>query len=244
MYSGKKLYGEEEFMNIIFDLDDTIYNLMEPFERVHNDLYADQTDVPCEELFEASRIYSDEAFYMEAQGLITRDEEFAYRIKKTYADAGIEVSDAEAKQFEVKYRSYQKKIHIPDGIVKILDFCKQKKIFTAILTNGKRTSQWAKVEALNLEHWIPKELIFISEELPAPKPDVRAFEAVQTKLFLDPKETWFVGDTFEVDVDGACRAGWHMIWYNHRHRTAPTKEICPDYEVSTEEELLAIIERL
>lgn len=231
-------------MNIIFDLDDTIYNLMEPFERVHKELYADQTKMSCEELFQASRIYSDEAFYMEAKGLITREEEFAYRIKKTYADAGIQVSDEDAKIFEKKYRLYQQQIHIPDGIVKVLEECKKKDILIAAITNGKRVSQWKKVKALHLEDWILTERIFISEELPAPKPDVRAFAAVQEKLNLDPEETWFIGDTFEVDVDGAIRAGWHVIWYNHRKRMAPTKEIRPDYEVRTEEELLEIVRGL
>ena len=37
--------------NIIFDVDDTIYNLMEPFEKTHNEMFADQTDTDCEEIF-------------------------------------------------------------------------------------------------------------------------------------------------------------------------------------------------
>ena len=40
----------------------------------------------CEELFEASRTYSDEAFCMSREGKISEDEEFAYRVQKTYAD--------------------------------------------------------------------------------------------------------------------------------------------------------------
>ena len=50
--------------NIIFDVDDTLYNLMEPFEKAHKELMAARTDADCEELFEASRTYSDEAFCM------------------------------------------------------------------------------------------------------------------------------------------------------------------------------------
>lgn len=29
---------------------------------------------------------------------------------------------------------------------------------------------------------------------------------------LDPEETWFIGDTFEIDVVGAKNSGWHVIW--------------------------------
>ena len=50
--------------NIIFDVDDTLYNLMEPFEKAHKELMAARTDADCEELFEASRTYSDEAFFV------------------------------------------------------------------------------------------------------------------------------------------------------------------------------------
>ena len=57
--------------NIIFDVDDTLYNLMEPFEKAHKELMAARTDADCEELFEASRTYSDEAFCMSREGKIS-----------------------------------------------------------------------------------------------------------------------------------------------------------------------------
>ena len=54
-------------MKIIFDVDDTIYNLMQPFFEAHNEIYGSRTDADCEQLFMASRIYSDEAFYMQKE---------------------------------------------------------------------------------------------------------------------------------------------------------------------------------
>ena len=83
--------------NVIFDVDDTLYDLMEPFQKAHKELMAARTDADCEELFEASRTYSDEAFCMSREGKISEDEEFAYRVQKTYADVGVEVSKEEAK---------------------------------------------------------------------------------------------------------------------------------------------------
>ena len=106
--------------NIIFDVDDTLYNLMEPFEKAHKELMAARTDADCEELFEASRTYSDEAFCMSREGKISEDEEFAYRVQKTYADVGVEVSKEEAKQFEERYRYYQKHIQVPEITKQIL----------------------------------------------------------------------------------------------------------------------------
>ena len=88
--------------NVIFDVDDTLYNLMEPFEKAHKELMAARTDADCEELFEASRTYSDEAFCMSREGKISEDEEFAYRVQKTYADVGVEVSKEEATSELIK----------------------------------------------------------------------------------------------------------------------------------------------
>ena len=106
--------------NVIFDVDDTLYDLMEAFDKVHKEFFEDKTKEDCEELFKRSRIYSDEAFYMAREGKISHDDEFAYRIQKTYKDSGIEVSKEEAKQFEERYRYHQKHIHVPDGIKALL----------------------------------------------------------------------------------------------------------------------------
>ena len=229
---------------IIFDVDDTIYNLMEPFERAHMDLYADQTDADCEELFKASRVHSDVAFYRVAEGKMPKEDEFAYRIIHSYQDVGIEVSKEEAKVFEEKYRYYQTRIHVPDGIKQILDLCVEKQIPIAVLTNGRVQNQGKKMDVLGLEHWFKKEHLFISEAIGATKPSREAFLAVQQALDVEPENTWFIGDTFEVDIDGACGAGWHSIWYNHRKRSMPEGEAKPDYEVRTEGELFQVIQKI
>ena len=203
--------------NIIFDVDDTLYNLMEPFEKAHKELMAARTDADCEELFEASRTYSDEAFCMSREGKISEDEEFAYRVQKTYADVGVEVSKEEAKQFEERYRYYQKHIQVPEITKQILDHCKEN-YRIGILTNGTTKNQ--------------------------AKPDVKAFHTVQKEMKLDPEETWFIGDTFEIDVVGAKNSGWHVIWFNHRNRPMPEGDIVPDVEVTSRQELFEYIKKL
>ena len=55
-------------MNLVFDLDDTLYDLSEPFRRSHKDLFAEQLGEDCEELFRMSRIYSDEVLALEKEG--------------------------------------------------------------------------------------------------------------------------------------------------------------------------------
>ena len=209
--------------NIIFDVDDTLYNLMEPFEKAHKELMAARTDADCEELFEASRTYSDEAFCMSREGKISEDEEFAYRVQKTYADVGVEVSKEEAKQF--------------------LDHCKEN-YRIGILTNGTTKNQGKKLETLGSDHWFNPKTMFISDSIGAAKPDVKAFHTVQKEMKLNPEETWFIGDTFEIDVVGAKNSGWHVIWFNHRNRPMPEGDIVPDVEVTSGQELFEYIKKL
>lgn len=227
--------------NVIFDVDDTLYDLMEAFEKAHKELFADKTKEDCEELFKRSRTYSDEAFYMAREGKISHDEEFAYRIQKTYMDSGIEVSKEDAKQFEERYRYHQKHIHLPEGIKKLLNLCKESGKTIGILTNGTEKQQGQKLKTLGLDQWFEKENMFISDVIGFTKPNVKAFQIVQEKMNLNPEETWFVGDTFEVDVAGAKNAGWHVIWFNHRRRLMPEGDIKPDIEVRNVEELIDVI---
>ena len=231
-------------VKIIFDLDDTLYDLMEPFQKAHEEVFGDQTDADCEQLFMASRIYSDKAFYLVRDGKMPKEEEFTYRIRKTYQDVGLKPDRQETDWFEERYRYYQKHLHVPEGIRNILDFCVKQNMVIGILTNGTAVNQGKKIEVLGMERWFPKERIFISDEVGATKPDVRAFQAVENSMNLDPKDIWFVGDTFEVDVDGAHNAGWHIIWFNHRKRKAPEGARQPDLEVKSAEELLEAVKKL
>lgn len=231
-------------MYFVFDLDDTLYDLMEPFQRAHNELFAVRTEVPCQQLFLSSRRYSDEAFYQWVQGLISKKEEFSYRIRKTYEAVGVTVSEEEIQEFEAKYRAYQKEIHLPDKMISLLEDLKNKRISMAILSNGKNKDQKKKVESLGITNWISEEKIFISENLLAPKPDVRAFQTVEQKLQLNPEDTWFVGDTYEVDIVGAMKAGWNTIWYNHRKKNIPPGGALPDYEVEDIKKLRNTIRKI
>ena len=56
-------------MNIVFDVDDTMYDLMEPFRMAHERYFADRTMADCAGLFDQSRIYSDVILEQERQGI-------------------------------------------------------------------------------------------------------------------------------------------------------------------------------
>lgn len=228
-------------MNLVFDMDDTMYDLMEPFKKVHDKIFADRKDVDCERLFMLSRINSDIILEWEKSGKIRKEDTFFQRMRMTYQDVGIDLTREEGDYFEEEYRYYQTEIVIFEFMKEILDFCKEEWIPIAVLTNGRSKGQRKKVEYLNLEQWFAYDRIFVSEEMGFQKPDVRAFKMIEADLRFQPEDTWYVGDTYESDIVGASRAGWHTIWFNHRRRPVPGAMNLAEEEVYTGEALLSLI---
>lgn len=231
-------------IKIVFDLDDTIYDLSEPFRIVHKELFSDILGENCDELFLKSRIYSDEILAMEWEGKIDPKDTFFFRMKKTYADVNYDMDRKMAAVFEEKYRYYQKHVVVPDGIKKMLDWCNAAGIPIGVLTNGSVKEQGNKFTALELHRWFEQEYLFVSKGIGYWKPDARAFDVVKDVMGGKTENMWYVGDTYEMDVIGAKNAGWNVIWFNHRNREVPGKKNLADMTVHTAEELLEALKGL
>ena len=231
-------------MNLVFDLDDTIYNLMEPFQATHETLYKDKTAVDATTLFMKSRVVCDEVVKKERAGLIAPEDVFYMRIKLAYEDYGIEIDREAAAEFERIYRINQKMIKPDEEVRELLDFCREKQICKAVLTNGVEKDQKNKAAFLKLNRWFPEENIFVSGAIGHQKPEPGAFHYVQTKLKLNPQETWYIGDSYDFDVRGAHGAGWRSIWYNHRQRPCPDEKNLADITVENSRDLKEIIKKM
>ena len=59
---------------IIFDVDDTLYDLAAPYRRAFAEIFADRPDLDVDELFKLSRVKSDEAFELLSAGKITSED--------------------------------------------------------------------------------------------------------------------------------------------------------------------------
>ena len=201
---------------IVFDVDDTLYDLSGPFKEAFHELY------PLEELdlegaFLASRRYSDSVY-------------------------GKNMDAQEALHFQEIYEKHQHMIHMTEAMQEFLKELSDKMVL-GIITNGPSGHQWDKICALEATRWIPKDHVFISGEYGVAKPERRIFELVQEKLKLQPQEFCYVGDSYENDIEGAKGAGWNAIWYNHRNHR-PTGSAEPDYMVRSEKELLELLSQV
>ena len=225
-------------MNLIFDLDDTLYDMMQPFQRACHAVWGHPLPVDPWTLFIRSRRVSDALYPLIAEGRLTVDEVGRQRILQAAFASGIAMSEADAARFQQCYRASQYDASLSPGMRDLLDRLVHSQVTIGILTNGPAEHQRRKIEGLALNRWFAPDHIFISGAIGLQKPDPRAFWHVQEALRLKPEATWYIGDSPSCDVRGALDAGWHMLFFNRRDHAA---SLCPDVTITTEEALIAWI---
>ena len=225
---------------ILFDIDDTLYDLSIPFKEAFREFFPGE-EMDLDGAFLASRKYSDRIYDRSLSGEISMEEMYIYRLGNAFRDYGKIIDGATALQFQSVYEKRQHEIRMTEEMERMLEEL-SRKMTLGIITNGPSEHQRDKVRALGVERWIPMERIWISGDLGVGKPHKEIFEAAREKLGLKPEELCFVGDAYGHDILGAKGAGWKAVWFNHRGRQA-TGEVMPDYEVRSEQELIALLEK-
>nr|WP_035724439.1 HAD family hydrolase [Gracilibacillus boraciitolerans] len=229
---------------IIFDVDDTLYDQLQPFHKaVHQQLNTSFNNDEIKALYLASRKYSDEVFEKHMNGgEITALDLQTYRITKACQDFGISLTYQQAVTFQETYLHEQQQIQLFPAIVELLDSLYANNKQLAILTNGEVDHQMMKVQRLGITQWVPAEHIFVSARVGYSKPSQKLFEYVENTLELDKDHTVYIGDSFENDIIGAKQMGWSAIWMNHRQRTKPVSNHQPDHTIESSDDLLAIFD--
>lgn len=222
----------------VFDVDDTLYDQVQPFKRAYIKLFGREDD-NIDKIFVSSRKYSDEVFEASESGLMTMEEMYIYRIRGALGDFGISVSDERALAFQRYYEEFQREITMSGQIKRLLSDLRPRAKM-GVITNGPTKHQWSKINALGLTKWIPGQNILVSGEVGAAKPGRKIFDLAIDRMELDKNEAYFVGDSPENDVAGAANAGWKTIWFNRRNRE-DALSVKPDYTVRSEGELYDLL---
>ena len=210
---------EKRVIGLVFDVDDTLYEQIAPFENAYKSLF--DMDIDMEQFYLLSRYYSDVKFEASRNGEMTMDEYHIYRIQEAAKDLGVILTDEQALDMQKEYKKNQQKLQMSDITISILELAKENNIKLGIITNGPSEHQWSKVEALGVERWINKDNIVVSGDYDINKPDVRIFEIMKEKLQLPIDSLYYIGDLLENDIVGANNAGWKAIWINRYKKKLP-----------------------
>ena len=137
---------------------------------------------------------------------------------------GQAMTDAEASAvFEGYLERYEAGWRLFDDAVPALRRARDAGLAVAILTNGDRTQQLQKIGRFALDAEV--DAIICSSDLPAGKPDPRAYAAVLEALDVPPHVSLMIGDSYEADYEGALGSGMRAVLLDRagRHDSGPDR---------------------
>ncbi|MDU4697834.1 MAG: HAD family hydrolase [Paenibacillus sp.] len=204
---------------VFFDVDDTLYDHLQPFRAALVETLSTGPDFPYEPAYHRMRYYSD-FLSAEAGGTPTHGQELesmrTKRFVRSLGEFGLTLTTEQAATVQTAYLNRQFDIQPFPGAMELIGELQARGIVVGVITNGPPEHQWRKIRALGVDKLIPAELVFISGAVGLTKPDVRLFELIAGKLDKSPEQCCYIGDSWRNDVVGAAGAGWQVIWFNHR----------------------------
>ncbi|PAF29851.1 HAD family hydrolase [Paenibacillus sp. 7516] len=205
---------------IFFDVDDTLYDHLQPLRGALQEVLGLADDVPYAEVYHRFRYYSD--WLSDQEGLSAIPEAEAVermrrrRFELTMKEFGVPLSEGQGEALQAQYLSRQFQIQPFEGAYDLMKSLMADGHFVGLITNGEGRHQRRKLEALNVFDLVPEERIFISGTIGYAKPDRQLFEHVNKQTGTDARSSYYIGDSWRNDVVGAVNAGWNVIWFNHR----------------------------
>lgn len=222
---------------IFFDVDDTLYDQVDTFQRAYDTVFGERFELDIKELFKARGRRSDEVFEASQKGIITMEEMYIYRGQKAFEDIGIEITADEALALQEAYARCQANLIMPETTRQMLDNLKKQDILLGVITNGPSAHQWKKVNVLKLQSWMKKENLIVSGDIGINKPDRGIFDEAKARIGSEIEEFWFVGDNYANDILGAKNAGWKALWLNRWRKKLQPEDIQPDVMVYDDREM-------
>ncbi len=104
-----------------------------------------------------------------------------------------------------------------DDVADLLVRAAASQLRLAVVTNGPSDLQRDKLAALGLSDAF--DVVVISGEIGAAKPDAAVFHLATRQLGVEPGRVWHIGDSPTTDVAGARAAGLIAVWLDRDGRS-------------------------
>lgn len=200
-------------MNIVFDLDDTLYDVSKIFETSLNSIFPEVKGFDYCKMYATFRKYSNYYFNYSLQGEKQLIEMQINRIIDTLAFYNISCTREQAIRFHEYYEFKQYSVKLSNKVKEVLDKLQKEGYKLGLITNGDSFRQRQKIKSLGLTKYFEKNII-ISGDHNYNKPDIEIFKIYEK--MTNGSKFLFVGDSYEHDVVGALNSGWRPIWINRR----------------------------
>lgn len=197
---------------IIFDLDDTLY----AYNPLDKKARANVEKFTCEMLDISSEQYK-EAYQFGRQETKKRLPDVGaghnrlLYCQKTLEYLGVPPMPLSLRMYEQYWGTFLQEMKVFAGVKELFALLKEKNIPIVICTDLTAHVQHRKIEALGIAQDI--KYLVSSEEAGREKPAKEMFDLCLEKLKLPPEHIWYVGDSFQKDVEGAMKAGMKAVWF-------------------------------
>jgi len=230
-----------KYRHLFFDLDHTLWdfdaNARATLSQLHIDLDLVSKGVHDFERFHQSYLAHNEKLWARyRKGFIRQDELRLKRMWLTLLDFKI-ADEALSRQLSELFLQLlpTRTILFPDT-VEVLQYLQEKGYALHLITNGFEQTQHSKLQSSGLAPFFRE--VITSECSNSLKPQKEIFDYALAKAGADRSESIMIGDSLEVDIEGALRAGIDAIHVNYNDTKA--ENIRPTFTVRTLRELEAI----
>jgi putative hydrolase of the HAD superfamily len=228
------------YKSIFFDLDDTLWdtyhNNKECLAEIFADYKFDRHYDSFEAFFQNYMPYNLMLWEKYRKHEIDRQTLILERFLHVLRPMGINDTEYVLKLNWDFLQRTSKKTKLITGAVELLEYVKPfYRLF--ILSNGFREIQALKLQNSGIFSYFQK--IILSEDANIQKPHKEIFDFALKNTNSRRTESLMIGDSLEIDVEGAWFAKIDQIWYNPEN--LPFNRIMPTYQVRTLSEIRDII---
>jgi putative hydrolase of the HAD superfamily len=226
-----------KYRHLFFDLDHTLWdfdsNARVTLEAIYEDLQLKTRGVHDFELFYRNYLAHNERLWDRyRRGYIRQDELRVKRMWLALLDFKI-ADDALSKAMSVKFLDLlpTRTILFPHA-KEILQYLKDKNYELHLITNGFEKVQHSKLRNSGLDIFFGE--VITSEGSNSLKPNKEIFDYAFNKTGAAAATSIMLGDTLDVDIQGAINVGMDQVFVNH---LKITPDIKPTYTVTSLKEL-------
>jgi putative hydrolase of the HAD superfamily len=228
---------EKKYKHLFFDLDHTLWdfdaNSKITLEDLYETMHLSSRGVNDFEMFYKNYLIHNEKLWERYRnGFIKVDELRWKRMWLTLLDFKIGDENL-AREMGNRFLELlpTRKLLFP-YTVEILEYLTKKGYQLHLITNGFEATQHSKLKNAGIEHFFME--IITSEGSNSLKPHKEIFDYAFSKTGALKPESIMIGDSLEVDIQGAINAGIDQIYVNHINGEA---KITPTYTVYSLKEL-------
>ncbi|QOR65525.1 HAD family hydrolase [Cytobacillus suaedae] len=210
---------------ICFDLDNTIINYEKTFERTMEYCFAllldenkSKQEISITQWFPIFKKYCDEYWHAYSQKSMSRKEYRRARFISSMEELGHRATFQQADRLQELFHQHVAHFVVPfKGIETLLETLKTRGSKLGIITNGNSEIQYNKLKKAGLHFFF--ESIIISDAVKVAKPSPEIFAIAKERLGTNSERCVYVGDSWELDIEGANNANWDAIYFNTRNET-------------------------